>query len=443
MESTIALPFSPLRRPWSLLNWTQAGRASLFLVLDFPIGLATGLVVTVLLIVGGSLLVTFFAAVPVLWLAVEAGHRFSSFERWRFAELLGVSIDQSEPRRLARKQLERGVQGWSRALWEALKSKRTWREFLYHVLMIPVGALSYSAVVISWTLALVLLSAPLVLPALPDQYADLYFTKIHAGRDALAVAAVGVLVVLVIPQLMMSITRARISMARSLLGNRAASALEARVEELQVSRSALVAAVDAERKRIERDLHDGAQQRLVAVAMDLGMVKSKLEASEGVSPDVRQLIESAHSEAKRAIAELRDVARGVHPAILEDRGLGPALSSLAARCPVPVRVDVDMSQRPSRSIEAVAYYVVAETLTNIAKHASASRVTVAVTRVNDRLNVSVTDDGKGGAVIGDPGGLGGGLAGLRDRLSAVDGRLAVDSPLGGPTIIRAEMPCES
>jgi signal transduction histidine kinase len=227
------------------------------------------------------------------------------------------------------------------------------------------------------------------------------------------------------------------SLGRRLLGAGRADALTQRIATLSRSRADVVAATDAERRRIERDLHDGAQQRLVSLAMNLGMARAAL-TGETPGP-VRQAIADAHDEATLALAELREFVRGLHPVVLDDRGLDAALSGIAARSPVPVRLTVDVAGRCDPSIEAVAYFVVSEALANIARHSRAARAWVAVVRTADRLRVTVTDDGVGGA---DPG-AGTGLRGLAQRTAAVDGTLTVASPRGGPTTISVDLPCGS
>jgi len=218
------------------------------------------------------------------------------------------------------------------------------------------------------------------------------------------------------------------------------------VESLARSRAGLVAAADAERRRIERDLHDGAQQRLVSLAMNLGMARERFESE---SEPVRQAIAAAHDEAVLALTELREFIRGLHPAVLSDRGLGPALSGLAARAPLPVRLRVDVPRPASPGVEAVAYFIVSEAIANVVKHAQATRAEVTVMRADDVLRITVTDDGRGGAAplvpaAGDgTGSHGTGLRGLAQRAAAVDGTLSIDSPPGGPTVITAELPCES
>jgi signal transduction histidine kinase len=197
----------------------------------------------------------------------------------------------------------------------------------------------------------------------------------------------------------------------------------------------MVDAADADRRRIERDLHDGAQARLVSLAMELGRAKAHFDDD----PErAKALVTQAHEDAKTALVELRNLVRGVHPPVLSDRGLDAALSGLAAICPVPVTVQVDVAKRPSATVEAVAYFVVAESLTNVAKHSGAAGATVTVRSESDVLHVVVRDDGRGGAAA-----TGAGLAGLADRVQAVDGHLSIDSPAGGPTVIEVEIPCAS
>jgi signal transduction histidine kinase len=225
--------------------------------------------------------------------------------------------------------------------------------------------------------------------------------------------------------------------ALALLGPSAAEQLELRVAALARSRSEVVAAADAERRRIERDLHDGAQQQLVALAMNLGMARAGL--GDDVSPATRKVIEQAHEDAVAALAGLRELVRGLHPAVLNDRGLDAALSGIVARAPLPVRLRLDVTPRCSPSIEAIAYFTVSEALTNIARHARANAAEVTVQRAGGRLKIVVADDGRGGATAGADGT---GLRGLAQRAAAVDGSLTVHSPAGGPTTITAELPCE-
>jgi signal transduction histidine kinase len=209
--------------------------------------------------------------------------------------------------------------------------------------------------------------------------------------------------------------------------------LERRIEVLTTTRAGAVDAQERELRRIERDLHDGAQARLVALGMSLGMAEQKLATDPETA---RSLLAEAREGTREALEELRDLARGIHPPILADRGLGAAVAALAARSPVRVDVSVE-GERPSPAVESAAYFVAAEALANAGKHAEATRVDVRIMRSQGRLVVEVTDDGRGGA---DPSGTG--LSGLRRRVEALDGTLQVVSPQGGPTTVRAEMPCE-
>jgi signal transduction histidine kinase len=204
-------------------------------------------------------------------------------------------------------------------------------------------------------------------------------------------------------------------------------------EKLAASRARLVEVGDAERRRLERNLHDGAQQRLVSVALGLNMVAAKLDRDPGTA---REMLSSAQAELARGLEELRELARGIHPVVLTERGLGPALDALAARAPLRVDVEAVPEERLSAPVEAAAYYVVAEAITNVAKYAQASSATVTIDRANGTATVTVSDDGVGGA---DPA-SGSGLRGLAARVEALNGRLDIDSPLGGGTRITAEIP---
>jgi signal transduction histidine kinase len=217
------------------------------------------------------------------------------------------------------------------------------------------------------------------------------------------------------------------------LGGLLRSRLAHLVQELRASRARIVEAGTAERRRLERDLHDGAQSRLVALALLLRA--ARMRAGDG-DPKLAELLERAQEELQTSLAELRELARGIHPAVLTDRGLTPALEALTARVPVPVTLEVSGSGRLPEPVEAAAYFVVSEALVNVAKYAQATQATVAVRRLNGSLTVEVTDDGVGGADVTG----GSGLRGLADRLAALDGTLRLDSPAGRGTRLHAEIP---
>ncbi|MFJ3584217.1 sensor histidine kinase [Streptomyces sp. NPDC090127] len=222
-------------------------------------------------------------------------------------------------------------------------------------------------------------------------------------------------------------------LARHFLGPRHADALEARIAQLATSRAEVMDVVHDERRRIERDLHDGVQQRLVALGMLLGRAR-RIRARDPEGADA--LLLQAHEESRRALAELREVAWRVYPAVLDEGGLRVGLEAVAERSPVPVRLGYAVGRALPRAVETVAYFLVSEAVTNVAKHAGATRIDVQVMLEGVELSVRVADDGAGGADAS-----GSGLSGLASRTAALDGRFAVDSPAGGPTVVRAVLPC--
>jgi signal transduction histidine kinase len=328
---------------------------------------------------------------------------------------------------------------WWQRVVAMVTNLQTWREIAYLAILIPLGVLGCVLVVAAWTGAAVLTLLPLFNPLLGNGGAHVVPFLVDTVHETALMGAAGIGLALAAPWIARAVAGAESRLAANLLGasERASyAALANRVDELSARREQLVAVVEAERRRIERDLHDGAQQRLVALAMNLGMAKEKFEKDP---PAAKSLLEEAHADAKLAMVELRNLARGIHPAVLSDRGLDAALSSLAGRAPVPVAVTVSVPDRPPAAIETTAYFVVAEALTNIAKHAGATRAAVNVARQNGHLTVEVTDDGIGGADVK----RGTGLSGLVDRVTAVDGTVHLSSPAGGPTILTVELPCAS
>nr|WP_042194839.1 sensor histidine kinase [Kibdelosporangium sp. MJ126-NF4] len=320
----------------------------------------------------------------------------------------------------------------------------TWRDLLYLLVLLPVSLISFTWVVVFWSVGLGLATLPVWYRWVDGGFMVFGSTNgpayvVERFDQTLIPALVGVLLLCLALVTTKWFGQVRGKLARALLGPSRAMLLAAEAAHLQASRARGVDAAEAERRRIERDLHDGAQQRLVAVAMGLGRAKNKMERD----PDAaKALIDEAHADAKLAVAELRDLARGIYPAVLGDRGLDAALSSLAAKSPVPVDVRVEdglsSDNRPPAAVESTAYFTVAEALTNVAKYSDASQVSVRVFREDSKVVVEITDNGVGGAQTR----RGGGLAGLADRAATIDGVLTVVSPVGGPTVIRADLPCE-
>ncbi|MBW4720595.1 sensor histidine kinase [Saccharothrix obliqua] len=326
-------------------------------------------------------------------------------------------------------------------LWPRMKAlvtdPATWRDFGYWMLMLPLGMIEFLLVMATWPAVLALTLLPFyhqLLPVTPQVMLGDAVWLVDSFAKAVPVSVLGLLLALISIPVIRGMGRLHAAMAHALLGPTRASVLEAKADRLSASRARGVEAAEAERRRIERDLHDGAQQRLVAVAMGLGRARSKMDSDPNAAAE---LIAEAHADAKLAISELRDLARGIYPSVLGDRGLDAALSSLAAKCPIPVDVSVDVEPRPPTAVESTAYFTVAEALTNIAKHSGATRAAVQVTRTENSVVVEVTDNGHGGAQVRP----GGGLAGLADRAATIDGVVVVVSPAGGPTVIRTELPC--
>ncbi|MFC9329621.1 sensor histidine kinase [Kitasatospora sp. NPDC057015] len=368
-------------------------RQVLQLLLNLPLGIA-GFVFTVVLLCLGLALSVTVVGLPLLALGLAGCRWLGSVARSR-GRSAGAEVGEPDPLRPARP----GVTGWAIA---SLTDGLGWRSALYHVLLLPWGILSFTA-----TLVFLLVGWP-VLP---------WMVGLQTAVDRI--------------------------LLESLL---APNALSRRVRELEDDRGTVVDTAAADLRRIERDLHDGAQARLVALSMDLGLAKEKLteEPTPAAVEAAAKMVGAAHGEVKLALQELRDLARGIHPAVLTDRGLDAALSAVAARCTVPggVKVHVDLREgaadpeRPDSAVEGIAYFTVSELLTNVSKHAGARTATVDVWRASDRLMLLVQDDGKGGAAPYP----GSGLAGLAERIRAVDGVFLVESPVGGPSTVTIELP---
>jgi signal transduction histidine kinase len=401
--------------------------ATLDLLLDLVFGVAWFTLFTTGVATGASLLIT-LVGLPILTATFLLARAGGWIERRRAALLLGVEI--KEPVRRA----PAGAGLWNR-LVTPFRDRTTWKELVYLWLVQPVqSVVNFTVTVAAWSVPLWALTLPIYAAhARPELWNG---HRIGTAHEALGVSIVGLIVLPLVPWIIRGLARADAAAARWGLSPSRTEALEERIDTLRETQARSVDIAIADRRQIERDLHDGAQQRLLALGMDLGMALEKFETD----PDAaRSLVGDAHRELQRAVGELRNLARGIHPAVLTDRGLDAALSALAARSPVPVHLAVDLRERPPASIEAIAYFIVAEALTNAARYANASAVDVRVRLVGDTLRIEIADDGVGGAAQRP----GGGLAGLADRATSVEGSLRVTSPVGGPTIVAAELPCAS
>ncbi|WP_198406804.1 sensor histidine kinase [Nocardia terpenica] len=311
-----------------------------------------------------------------------------------------------------------------RTLWSATRA----RQLVYHLIVGPLQVCVGIALVLSWLAAAVASTVLIWMWLIPADH------RPSTVADAVAWTIAAAVAVFVLARATPALLRVDGWTARTLLGPGREELLARRVDDLTESRAGVVDAADAERRRLERDLHDGVQQRLVSLAVNLGIARATLT---DLPDSARKVIEDAHDQAKQTITELGHLVRGLHPAVLEDRGLDAALSGIAGESPVPVRLMVRLPVRPPATVEAIAYFVVSEALTNVIKHARATEAEVTVDGTGDLLRITVSDNGIGGA---DPA-VGTGLTGLARRVASVDGRFEMTSPPGGPTRLAAELPC--
>jgi signal transduction histidine kinase len=401
-----------LRAPFEARTW----RETLYLLLNLPLGIVTFTVIVTGFATGLGMLIT-LVGIPIIVLTIYVSRWMGSVERARARAFLGIDVPRPY-------RPDPPSDKWWRVPVARISDPATWLEGGYHLLMLPFGVLTFTVVVTAWSLGVGLLISPLSAPDFGGVWV------IDTPFEYALLVLIGAAIILLTPWIVRGLATANRYLVRGMIG----SDVFARERTLTESRAAAVDLAAEDRRRIERDLHDGVQQRLVSLAMDLGRAREKLDTDPG---GAKALVAEAHEEAKLAIGEVRDLARGIHPAVLSDRGLDAALSALAARSTVPVEVHVDVTVRPPASVEAAAYFVVSEALTNVAKHAGASEAVVTVRRSRDRLTVQVQDDGIGGASLVH----GSGLAGLRDRVRALDGELHLLSPEGGPTVLMVEIPC--
>jgi len=393
------------------------------------VGTITFSVTIALLATSVGLLIVLPLAVPVVWLLFVSSRILAAVERSRLAALLGVDLDDPVPPLVGRTWWQR----WK----ERARTRERWKEIGHHLLLLPLGVGGFVLTTVAWCGSAALVGLPFYIYALPEESAKFGLFVLDPGLVPVLFALVGVIgIVFLAPWVTVGFGLLDGLTARTLLGPNRKRDLRAQVTQLESSRSAAVDSAEAERKRIERDLHDGAQQRLVSLAMDLGTARERIDTDP---ESARTLVVEAHEDAKAALRDLRDLVRGFHPAILEDRGLDAALSAVVARSPVPVTLNIDVEPRPPASVESTAYFVISEAITNVATHSRASEAWVTINRRGDRLVVEVRDNGAGGAAPE----RGTGLRGLHDRVNALDGTMHLLSPPGGPTTLLVELPCAS
>ena len=423
-----------LRTPFTRRTWSELWY---FVVSATVAALAFAFVV--LTMAAGVVLAITFVGLAVIALSLRGARGIGTMQRRLARGLLDENIE--EPSAFSPRP---GFLGW---LQSALRDRTSWRAVAYVVVKAPLTVLGILTALSVWFDAFTCLVTPWGGGYQPEPkefgivrwlFPPGYFSIDNPGwLHALAILLTGVVLFFAAPwALRLMVYLDRILM-RALLGP---DALAVRVRSLEYARAQTVDASAATLRRIERDLHDGTQAQLVAVAMRLGMVKEKLSDPENLDlQQVSELVNDAHRGAKEAIVELRDIARGIHPPAL-DIGLEGALATLAARSTVPTDLTIELNDRPTQAIEAIAYFCVAELLANVAQHANASQARITCAQHGRWLRVVVRDDGTGGARLSRQGSSSSGLIGLAERVRAVDGRFDIVSPLRGPTVVTVDLP---
>lgn len=419
--------------PGPRASWSQLRRDIVYLIVNLPIAVAAFMVVVTGFTVGVSLLII-WVGLPVLVLTLGIARGFAQLERSR--------IRTCEQRALPDAYYRSTDGNLGRRLLAVLGDPQYWRDLAHAVVSFPVRIFTW-VVIVTWIATAIggiaYITYGWALERIPDNQTLWELIGVDSSTfGVLMNVALGLVFLATLPYVARGLAAMEAALGRAMLTNPGAAenaALRERAEQLQLSRAAAIEAEATTLRRVERDIHDGPQQRLVRLTMDLEAVQRRLADD----PDAaRPLVDEALSQTQEALAELRALSRGIAPPILADRGLQAALAAAAARCPVPVDLEVALGGdgRLSASAENAAYFVVAESLTNIAKHSRAASATVSVVRMGGALHVQISDGGIGGAHLGK----GHGLAGLADRLAGIDGTLEVHSPVGGGTLISAQIP---
>lgn len=442
--ATVPAPPDAAHRPLTAFI-RQLGIDTAYVLLGFPLGVVTFVILVTGLATGVGLLITLLG-IPVLVATLFIARGLAELERIRITSVLRL------PRtRVRYKRAAPGAGIWRRA-FAPLFDIQPWLDALHGIVRMPVSTAGFAIVISWWGVALGGLTYPLwgwLQPHDPDNlelHELLGFQDTETTRLTFYLI-LGVIFTLTLPFVVRACALLEAWLARGLLTG--VASLRDQVADLAEDRDAAqsqtvaaqaqtVAAVSAEAtalRRLERDIHDGPQQRLVRLAVDLGRAKQQIDADPGAA---RATVDEALTQTREALDELRTLSRGIAPPILTDRGLAAAVAALAARATVPIELDATDLGRLDPLAEQTAYFTISEALTNVAKHSGANRCVITVEVAESRLRVSVADDGRGGAHLAK----GHGLAGLADRLHAAGGQLWVSSPAGGPTTITAELPCQ-
>jgi signal transduction histidine kinase len=420
-----------MRKALAVFGQPRTWGELLYALIGLPVGIAGFVFVVTSLAVSAGLAITVIGFF-LLAVSVAMARGFGAIYRGLGRGLLGVVVETPVVRRRP------GLPGY-------LGEHNGWRAMAFLLLEFPVAIIDFTVAVTFYSYGVAGIAYPLWWHLDKQRVHGVVHHGMQIGPGVymdtpariVGVTFSGVILLLLSPWVLRGVLTLDRLLIRGLLGP--SSAAE-RIRDLEVTRALAVDDSAASLRRIERDLHDGAQARLVSLAMSLGLAKEELDAADDPETAllrVRDLVDSAHREAKGTIVDLRDLARGIHPPAL-DNGLPDALTTLVARCSISATIYVDLPNRPSQAVESIVYFCTAELLTNAVKHSGAHHASVDVRVVEDHLFVRVGDDGAGGAALGRGGGSG--LAGLTDRISTVDGRLDIASPEGGPTLVTIAIP---
>ncbi|MFI6511820.1 sensor histidine kinase [Streptosporangium sp. NPDC050855] len=409
----------------------RIGTDTRYLVVGFPLSI----IWFVLMVAGfavGAATSAVFVGLPILATTLLAARGFADVERRWLPEVLGRPVARPRYRPSPPEA------GWFRRMINPFTNGQSWLDLLYGIVAFPISIITFVLAVVWWAGSIAGLTYPLygwIVNAIPGNTGGLGMLLGLGPElwiDVLVNTTIGILFALTLPMIVRGAALVQAGLGRAMLTG--VAELHERIDDLAEGRAAAVSAEANALRRLERDIHDGPQQRLVSLAMDLSRAQRQLKRDPEA---VGRMLDQAITSTRETLDELRALSRGIAPPILSDRGLAPALAALAGRCTVPVELDLQITERFPAAVENTVYFVVAESLTNVAKHSRATICTVSLSRTGDFLMLTIGDDGVGGAHVAK----GHGLSGLGDRLRAVDGELAVDSPVGGPTVIVAEVPC--
>lgn len=412
------------------IGGARPARSVLYLAGGFPVGLVWLTCCAVLLGLGLAT-APFLVGLPLIAAALLSGIPLGAVERARLRMFTGTAVPS--PHAPASGGGPRG------RLRQRAAERATWWELAYAVVHCALSVCDFVLVTGSLTLSLALLAAPLLRRFTPDGQVRIAVFQAHSDTQAVLLVLCGLALLALTYLTLTRYAAARARLATRVLTKRdggAGDGHDERIGQLVRSRARILDAYDAERRRIERDLHDGAQQRLTGLIMTLGLARLELAGGDTTA---RELVDKAAGEARTTLRELRELVHGIYPATLTDRGLSAALTELAEDAVLPVETEVELAERPPEAVEAATYFVACEAMTNVTKHSAATEARLSLRRTGTGLVLEVRDNGVGGADAES----GTGLLGLADRVAVFGGTVHLSSPVGGPTLVHVEIPCGS